>query len=95
MPIRGLTPCAAHQRVEGPGEGTIYVIAVSGDKFVDQAPRDYVEVGHSGVSTYQIFDIDAQSNRLTYRAWTEDGRIVDELSIDKPKSGQWSVESRQ
>jgi len=77
-------PMHAHQRVEEPGKGTIYLIAVSGDKFVDQAPRDYVEVGQSGVSTYQIFDIDSQSNRLTYRAWTEDGRIIDQLSIDKP-----------
>jgi len=93
-------PLRAHQRVEGPGKGTIYLIAVSGDKFVDQSPRPYVEVGRSGVSTYQIFDIDSQSNRLTYRAWTEDGRIIDELSIDKPrepltKSGQWSVVSGQ
>ena len=43
-----------------PGEGTIYVIAVSGDKFVDQAPRDYIEVGRSGVSTYQTIDIDGR-----------------------------------
>ena len=59
------------------------MIAVSGDKFVDLAPRDYVEVGKTGVSTYQVFDIDARSNRLTYRAWTEDGTLVDELEIAK------------
>jgi len=81
-------PMRANQRAEGPGTGTIYLIAVSGDKFVELAPRPYVEVGRSGVSTYQIFEIDSQSNRLTYRAWTEDGRIIDELSIDKPKSGR-------
>ena len=75
------------------------MIAVSGDKFVDQARRDYIEVGQSGVSTYQTIDIDAPSNRLTYRAWTEDGKIIDELVIDKPRgiggeSGRWSVAGR-
>ena len=75
------------------------MIAVSGDKFVDQAPRDYIEVGQSGVSTYQTIDIDGPSNRLTYRAWTEDGKIIDELVIDKPrgtgaKAGPWSVAGR-
>ena len=92
-------PMRRHRRVEGPGEGTIYVIAVSGDKFVDQARRDYIEVGRSGVSTYQTIDIDRPSNRLTYRAWTEDGKIVDELGINKPrrighKTGPSSVADR-
>jgi acid phosphatase type 7 len=79
-------PLRAHHRASCPGQGTIYLIAVSGDKFVDQAHRDYIEVGRSGVSTYQIFDLDAQSNRLTYRALTENGRIIDELRIDKPRA---------
>ena len=61
------------------------MIAVSGDKFVDQAPRDYIEVGQSGVSTYQTIDIDAPSNRLTYRAWTEDGTVMDEFVIEKAR----------
>ncbi len=78
-------PLRGHRQVEGPGGGTIYVIAVSGDKFVDQAARGYIKVGQTGVSTYQTIDIDAPSNRLTYRAWTEDGKIVDELVIDKPR----------
>ena len=89
-------PLRAHRRVEQPSTGTIYLIAVSGDKFVDLAPRDYVDVGQAGVSTYQTFEINSRSNRLTYRAWTEDGRIIDELSIDKPRelparSGQFRV----
>ena len=67
-----------------PDGGTIYLMAVSGDKFVDQTDRDYVEVGRSGVSTYQTFEIDSKSNRLTYRAWTETETIIDELSIAKP-----------
>jgi hypothetical protein len=57
-------------------------------------------VGQAGVSTYQIFEINSQSNRLTYRAWTEDGRIIDELCIDKPrqlraKGGQLPVVSER
>ena len=56
-------PLRNHRRVDRAGEGTIYVIAVSGDKFVEQAPRDYIEVGESGVSTYQTIDIDVRSNR--------------------------------
>ncbi len=61
------------------------MIAVSGDKFVDQATRDYVDVGRSGVSTYQTIEIDSRSNRLTYRARTEDGKIIDEVVIGKPR----------
>jgi acid phosphatase type 7 len=92
-------PMRDHRRVEGPGEGTIYLVAVSGDKFVDQAPRDYIEVGRTEVSTYQTIDIDEPSNRVTYRAWTEDGKIVDELVINKPrgienKAGSSSVAGR-
>ena len=46
-------PAARPPAGRRPGEGTIYLIAVSGDKFVDQAARDYIEVGRTGVSTYQ------------------------------------------
>jgi 3',5'-cyclic AMP phosphodiesterase CpdA len=87
-------PMRGHERVDSPGQGTIYVIAVSGDKFVDQAPRDYIETGQSRVSTYQTIDIDGPSRRLTYRAWTEGGLMIDELSIDKssvPRSSRWST----
>ena len=92
-------PLRAHQRVAGPNAGTIYVIAVSGDKYVEQAQRAYIEVGRSGLSTYQTVDVDLPSNRLTYRAWTEDGRIIDELVIDKPRGSEhkarpWSVAGR-
>ena len=70
-------------RVSAPSGGTIYLLAVSGDKFVDQTGRSYVEVGRSGVSTYQTFEILPRQNTLTYRAWTEDGKVLDELSIAK------------
>jgi acid phosphatase type 7 len=91
-------PLRANHRVAGTTQGTIYLIAVSGDKFVDQGPRDYIEVGFTGVPTYQTIDIDAHANQLSYRAWTEDGKIVDELTIDKPRDSRqesWSVVSGQ
>jgi acid phosphatase type 7 len=79
-------PLRGHRRVDrAGGAGTIYVIAVSGDKFVEQAARDYVEVGRSGISTYQTIEIDSRSNRLTYRARTEDGTIVDAFQLEKPR----------
>jgi hypothetical protein len=76
-------PLRAHRRVSDRVNGTIYLIAVSGDKFVACTPRPYVEFSRSGVSTFQIFDIDSRSNRLTYRACAEDGTVIDELCIDK------------
>jgi 3',5'-cyclic AMP phosphodiesterase CpdA len=77
-------PLRGHHRVGEPSQGTTYVIAVSGDKYVDQAHRDYIAVGRTGTSTYQTIDIDPRCSRLTYRAWTEEGRIIDELKMEKP-----------
>ncbi len=91
-------PMRANHRAEGTSQGTIYLIAVSGDKFVDQGPRDYIEVGFTHKSTYQTIDIDARMNRLSYRAWTEDGKIVDEFTIDKPRDSRqrsWPVAHRE
>ncbi|MGP0068034.1 MAG: metallophosphoesterase [Isosphaeraceae bacterium] len=78
-------PLRAHHRVARPDEGTTYVIAVSGDKYVDQAHRDYIEVGRAGVSTYQTIEIDPESRRLDFHAWSEDGRTIDRLTIEKPR----------
>jgi 3',5'-cyclic AMP phosphodiesterase CpdA len=76
-------PLRAHRRAGGSGQGTVYVIAVSGDKYVDQASRGYTAVGLTGVSTYQTIEIDPKSRSLNYRAWSEDGRIIDQFRIDK------------
>jgi hypothetical protein len=70
-----------HHRAANPGAGTTYIVAVSGDKFVDQAQRDYIEVGYTSLSTYQTIEIKAQSPRLFYRAWSETGEMVDELVL--------------
>ena len=86
-PISGRIRSAATGASTGPADGTIYVIAVSGDKFVDQAHRDYIEVGLTGVSTYQTIEIDPRVEPATYRAWTEDGRVVDELHDRQSPNG--------
>jgi hypothetical protein len=76
-------PLRAHRRSDDRANGTTYVVAVSGDKFVDQARRDYTEVGYTGLSTYQTIEIKSKSRRLDYRAWTEGGVVVDELTLEK------------
>ena len=77
-------PLRGHKRVATADAGTTYVVAVSGDKFVDQAHRDYIEVGYTGLATYQTIEIKAQARRMIYRAWSEPGKIVDELVLEKP-----------
>jgi len=76
-------PMKNNQPVSSSAEGTTYVVAVSGDKFVGQDPRDYIEVGMTATSTYQTIEIDEIAHRLTYRAWTPAGKLVDSLVIDK------------
>lgn len=77
-------PMRNGRAVSSPTEGTTYVVAVSGDKFVGQEPRDYIEVGLTETPTYQTIEIDEPARRLTYRAWTPAGELVDSLIIDKP-----------
>lgn len=77
-------PMRNNQPVSSPAEGTTYVVAVSGDKFVDQEPRDYIEVGMTETPTYQTIEIDEIGRRLTYRAWARGSKLVDSLIIDKP-----------
>lgn len=76
-------PLRGHRPAGGPDRGTIYLIAVSGDKYVEQARRDGVEIGRSHVSTYQTIEIDPRTDRLSYRAWTEDDQVVDAFEIAK------------
>jgi hypothetical protein len=76
-------PLRAHHRVACGDAGTTYVVAVSGDKFVEQAHRDYIEVGYANLATYQTVEIQNRERRLTYRAWNEAGQIVDEFRLEK------------
>ncbi|AMV39881.1 purple acid phosphatase family protein [Planctomyces sp. SH-PL62] len=78
-------PMRNHQRVSTSEEGTTYVVAVSGDKFVvDQPQREYIEFGRTRTSTYQTIEIDEVTRRLTYRAWTIAGEVADTFVIEKP-----------
>lgn len=76
-------PLRAHRRAVAPDRGTIYAIAVSGDKFVEHASREITACGMSGVSTYQVIEIDPRSDRLSYEARTADGRVVDAFQLDR------------
>ncbi|MHB1560721.1 MAG: purple acid phosphatase family protein [Isosphaeraceae bacterium] len=76
-------PLRNHHRATGPERGTIYLIAVSGDKYVEGAHRDGVAKAMSHVSTYQAIEVDPATRRLTYEARTADGRLVDSFAITK------------
>lgn len=76
-------PLKGNQRVASPKEGTVYVIAVSGTKMYPQPGHDYTEVGMTNVSTYQVLDLQISGNRLVYRAHDIDGRLRDELVVEK------------
>jgi len=69
--------------VASPKEGTVYIISVSGTKMYKQDAHDYTEFGMSNVATYQVLDIQISGNRLVYRAYDIDGRLRDELVIEK------------
>jgi 3',5'-cyclic AMP phosphodiesterase CpdA len=75
-------PLRDGRRVEA-GAGTIYVVSVSGDKYVDQDPRDYTAVGFTRVSTYQTIDVLAESGRLVYRSFDAEGRERDAFTLQK------------
>ncbi len=76
-------PLNASQRVASPKEGTVYVISVSGTKMYAQGKHDYTEFGMTNVATYQVLDIQISGNRLVYRAYDIDGKLRDELVIEK------------
>jgi hypothetical protein len=77
-------PMRADCPVSSSTQGTIYVVSVAGDKYYEQAPYRYTEVGIARTSTYQTIEIDDVENRLTYRAWNDEGDAVDRLEIKKP-----------
>jgi 3',5'-cyclic AMP phosphodiesterase CpdA len=76
-------PMKANKRVASPKEGTVYIISVSGTKMYKQEKHDYTEFGMTNVATYQVLDIQISGNRLVYRAYDVDGKLRDELVIEK------------
>jgi hypothetical protein len=77
-------PMRGHRRTSTGEPGTVYVVSVAGDKFCDQAQRDYIEVGFTDTSTYQTIEIDDRTHRLTYRAWTDSGDVADRFVLTHP-----------
>ena len=77
-------PMNAEKPVATAAEGTYYVVANSGSKHYDQDPRDYAAVAFTDVSTYQVIDIETSGgDKLTYRAYDAEGKIRDEIIIQK------------
>lgn len=76
-------PMKGQKRVGSPQEGTVYIVSVSGSKFYEQDKRDYTEFGMTNVATYQVLDIQVSGDRLVYRAYDADGKLRDELVIEK------------
>ncbi len=77
-------PMRNHRTASGPDRGTIYLIAVSGDKYVDPAHREMAEVELGRTSTYQVIEIDPATNQLCYRARDASGKTIDAFEIEKP-----------
>ena len=63
--------------------GTIYLVSVSGTKMYPQKAYDYTAKGFENISTYQLFDIDIDGDRLHYRAYDFDGILQDSVVIEK------------
>jgi len=76
-------PMKGQKQVGSPAEGTVYIVSVSGTKLYEQDKRDYTEFGMTNVATYQVLDIQIEGDRLIYRAYDTDGKLRDELIIDK------------
>jgi hypothetical protein len=76
----------AGKPVDSPAEGTYYVVSNSGSKHYEQDPRDYTVVGFTNTPTYQIIEIETGDiEKMTYRAFDNEGNLRDEVIIEKPK----------
>jgi hypothetical protein len=76
-------PMKDQKKVGTTAEGTVYIVSVSGTKFYEQDPREYIEFGMTNVSTFQVLDIQISGNRLIYRSYDADGKLRDNLIIEK------------
>ncbi len=65
--------------------GTVYVVSVSGQKFVPVADRDYAARAFAGVATYQTIDVSPRRGTLQYRAYDIHGREMDRLELAKSR----------
>ena len=76
------------------GNGTMYVVSVSGPKMYGADESNWVENGArvvrqlTNTQLYQVISVDG--DRLTYKAKTATGRLHDQFTIDKP-AGQAKI----
>ena len=76
-------PMKGQKKANSTAEGTVYIVSVSGTKYYEQDPREYTEFGMTNVSTFQVLDIQISGNRLVYRSYDTDGKLRDNLIIEK------------
>ncbi len=76
-------PMRDGKRVESTKEGTVHVVSVSGTKYYEQVEHDYAEKAFTNTSTYQVIDISTNPDRLTYRCYDLNGKILDEFAIER------------
>ena len=76
-------PIKDQKNVASSAEGTVYIVSVSGTKYYEQGQREYTEFGMTNVSTFQVLDIQISGNRLVYRSYDIDGKLRDNLIIEK------------
>ncbi len=77
------------------GNGTIYVVSVSGPKMYEANDSNWVSNGAvarnilMNTQLYQVISVDG--TRLSYEARTATGRLHDKFTIDKPASGTKTI----
>ena len=76
-------PIKDQKKVANTAEGTVYIVSVSGTKYYEQDPREYTEFGMTNTSTFQVLDIQISGNRLVYRSYDTEGKLRDNLIIEK------------
>lgn len=76
-------PMKGGKKVDSAKEGTYYVVSVSGTKYYKQGKHDYAAVETAKTSTYQVLDIGMNPDKLTYRAYDIEGKVLDEVVIEK------------
>ena len=76
-------PMKDQKKAGSTAEGTVYIVSVSGTKYYEQDPREYTEFGMTNTSTFQVLDIQISGNRLVYRSYDTDGKLRDNLIIEK------------
>ena len=76
-------PLKGGRRVTDSKSGTVYVVSVSGTKMYAQSQHDYTEFGMTNIATFQVLDLQISGNRLVYRAYDIDGKLRDDLVIEK------------